>query len=127
MMVYAIIFPLFILTECQQSFKFIKGRSCVTQLILTYHYWAKALDNGCQVDVAFLDFSKAFDGVSHSVLLKKNLYVALGFLGLFLDGARDLTQRRQRMLIDGAASSWSRVCSGPPRVPWWNAPCSPTW
>ena len=49
---------------------FIKSWSCVTHLILTHHYWAKSFDNGCQVDIAFLDFSKDFDGVSHSVLLK---------------------------------------------------------
>ena len=42
----------------------------MTHLILTHHYWAKSFDNGCQVDIAFLDFSKDFDGVSHSVLLK---------------------------------------------------------
>ena len=37
---------------------FIKGRSCETQLILTHHQWATALDKGRQVDVVFLDFSK---------------------------------------------------------------------
>ena len=43
------------------------------------------------------------------------MYVALAFLGLFLDGARDLTDRRQRVLIDGAASFWSGVCTGAPQ------------
>ena len=56
------------LTEWQHCF--IKSRSCVTHLTLTHNYWAKSFDNGCQVNVAFLDFSKSFDGVSHSVLLK---------------------------------------------------------
>ena len=79
---------------------FIKSRSCVTHLILTHHYWAKSFDNGCQVHVALLDFSKDFDGVSQSVLLKR--YAALGFLDLFLDGMRvNLTDRRQRVLIEG--------------------------
>ena len=41
------------------------------ELVLTHHQWAKALDEGRQVDVAFLDFSKAFDRVSHPVLLQK--------------------------------------------------------
>ena len=44
------------LTEWQHGF--IKGRSCETQLILTHHQWATALDKGRQVDVVFLDFSK---------------------------------------------------------------------
>ena len=60
------IFPY--LTEWQHGF--IKGRSCVTQMILTHHHWAKALDDRCQVDVAFLDFSKAFDSVSLSLVKK---------------------------------------------------------
>ena len=55
------IFPC--LTEWQHGF--IKGRSCVTQLILTHYYWAKAPGHGCCEDVAFLDFSKAFGRVSH--------------------------------------------------------------
>lgn len=51
------------LSEWQHGF--IKGRSCVTQLVLTHHQWALALDEGLQVDVAFLDFS------SHPILLWK--------------------------------------------------------
>ena len=50
---------------------FVKGRSTATQLILTHHNWAKTLDDGRQVDVDFLDFSKAFDLVPHNVLLHK--------------------------------------------------------
>ena len=50
---------------------FVKGKSTATQLILTHHKWAKTLDEGRQVDVAFLDFSKAFDRVPHNVLLHK--------------------------------------------------------
>ena len=86
------------LTEWQHCF--IKSWSCVTHLILNHHYWAKSFDNSCQVGVDFLDFSKAFDGVSHSVFLKT--YAAYGFLDPFLDGMRvNLTDRRQRVLIDG--------------------------
>ena len=43
------------LTKWQHGF--IMSRSCVTHLILTYHYWAKSFDDGCQVKVAFLVFS----------------------------------------------------------------------
>ena len=57
------------LTDWQHGF--VKGRSCETQLILTHHEWATALDEGRQVDVVFLHFPKAFDKVNHSVLLKK--------------------------------------------------------
>ena len=54
--IYAHISPY--LSEWQQGF--VKGKSCETQLVLTHHHWVTALDEGRQVDVAFLDFSKAF-------------------------------------------------------------------
>ncbi|PFX27691.1 RNA-directed DNA polymerase from mobile element jockey [Stylophora pistillata] len=99
--IYDHIFPY--LTEWQHGF--VKGRSCVTQLILTYHHWAKALDGGCQVNVAFLDFSKAFDRVSHSVLLEK--LCSFGVSGSLLRWCESyFTDRRQRVLIDGVSSSW---------------------
>ena len=54
------------LTDWQHGF--IRGRSCATQLVLTHHQWTKALDDGLQVDLVFLDFAKAFNRVSHDIL-----------------------------------------------------------
>ena len=51
--------------------------------MLTHYYWAKSFDNDCQVDVAFLDFSKDFDRVSLSLV--KN--VMLGCVSLDFSGA----------------------------------------
>ena len=39
------------------------------QLVLTHRQCKKALDDGLHVDVVFLDFSKAFDRVSHVIIL----------------------------------------------------------
>jgi hypothetical protein len=50
---------------------FRKRRSCDTQLVLTIHDLAKALDSGDQIDGILLDFSKAFDKVPHNRLLMK--------------------------------------------------------
>ena len=50
---------------------FIRGRSCQTNLIAFYDPVTKALDAGVAVDVVFLDFIKAFDTVSHPILIKK--------------------------------------------------------
>ena len=50
---------------------FITGRSCVTQLVEVLDYIGSQLDNGGQVDVIYLDMSKAFDKVSHRKLLRK--------------------------------------------------------
>jgi hypothetical protein len=58
-----------ILSDEQHGFR--KRRLCDTQLVLTIHDLAKALDSGDQVDGILLDFSKAFDKVHHNRLLMK--------------------------------------------------------
>lgn len=39
--------------------------------MLTYREVIQAVDDGCLVDVVFLDFSIAFDIVNHSIVLLK--------------------------------------------------------
>ena len=100
------------LTEWQHGF--IKGRSCETQLILTHHQWATALDKGRQVDVVFLDFSKAFDKVNHAVLLQ--MLCNFGITGSLLQWCESyLSNRRQKVVLDGISSSWSDASSGVPQ------------
>ena len=45
---------------------FVKVRSTITHLLDTVHQMVRAIDHGEQTDVALLDFSKAFDSVSHA-------------------------------------------------------------
>ena len=93
---------------------FVKGRSCETQLILIHHQWATALDQGRQVDVVFLDFSKTFDKVNHAVLLQK--LCNFGITGSLLQWCESyLRNCRQRVVLDGISSSWSDVSSGNPQ------------
>ena len=59
-----------ILTDLQHGFR--SGRSCETQLITTFQDIAEMYDKkGSQIDIAVLDFSKAFDTVPHDGLLSK--------------------------------------------------------
>ena len=50
---------------------FAKGRSCLTNLISFYDLVTRLVDEGKAVDVVCLDFGKAFDTVSHGLLLQK--------------------------------------------------------
>ena len=51
--------------------EFMKGRSCLTILICYYDQVRHLVDEGKAFIVVLLDFSKAFDMVSHSIFLEK--------------------------------------------------------
>ena len=59
-----------LLSDHQHGFR--EGRSCLSNLLTTLEDWTKKIDepDNC-VDVAYLDFRKAFDLVSHKHLLLK--------------------------------------------------------
>jgi hypothetical protein len=55
--------------QVQQGF--LKGKSTTTQLLEVYHDILDSVASGNEVDVIYLDLSKAFDKVHHNLLLLK--------------------------------------------------------
>ena len=51
--------------------RFVKDRSCLTNIISFYDWLTRLVHKGKGVDVVYLDFSKAFGMVSHNILLGK--------------------------------------------------------
>ena len=63
--------PISLYVLCDEQNGFRHARSCETQLLLTVNGFATNLNNHGQTDVILLDFSKAFDKVSHQHLFHK--------------------------------------------------------
>ena len=83
---------------------FIAGRSCVTQLLEFMEDITEAIDSGKEVDVIYLDFCKAFDKVPHKRLLMK--MQKYGIKGNILNWVKAfLSERQQRVIVNGSASS----------------------
>jgi hypothetical protein len=93
---------------------FLPGVSTVTQLIEIYDQFCRAVSQGKDIRVVFLDISKAFDRVWHAGLLYK--LKQHGIKGKLLAWLMDyLKDRQQRVIINGVASPWGNIEAGVPQ------------
>ena len=98
-----------LLTPFQSGF--IQGDSTTFQLLHTYHSFLEAVDSGKEVRVVFCDISKAFDRVWHKGLLHK--LACMGISGSLLQWFQSyLSNRRQRVVLNGVESNWANVLAG---------------
>ena len=88
--------------------------SSFTQPTSVLHYIGGQLDAGKQIDIIYLDMSKAFDKVDHTKLLGR--LHQYGITGKLHDWFRSyLQERKQQVTVLGATSRELRVKSGLPQ------------
>jgi hypothetical protein len=98
-----------LLSEKQHGF--IKGRSTLTNLLESVSDWTLALDNKRTTSVIYIDFSRAFDMVSHPKLLSKlRSYNISGDLLCFITDF--LSNRSQRTRVGNSLSEIKELISG---------------
>ena len=101
-----------ILTEIQHGFR--QKRSCETQILTTCRDFIQNIEKNSQTDAILLDFSKAFDKVHHASLLNKlKLYGIRKNTFQWIQSF--LSERTQKVLVDGTESSLGSVKSGVPQ------------
>ena len=98
---------------------FMPGRSSTSQLVGVLDKIGKVLDRGEQIDVIYLDMTKAFDKVNHELLINK--LRRFGFKTNLLKQTyyywfqSYLYHRRQQVTVLGSTSSSLPVTSGVPQ------------
>ena len=93
---------------------FLNRRSCLSNLLVSLEEITALYDEGYPIDEIFLDLSKAFDKVPHQRLLYKIRNIGItGDLHKWIESF--LTNRRQRVRINGIFSDWCNVKSGVPQ------------
>ena len=93
---------------------FLKGHSCCTALVKMIDDWRLALDSKKVTGSIAIDLSKAFDSICHNLLLAKLSAYGVG------EGATKflhsyLSERRQRVKVNGIYSDWLPVYCGVPQ------------
>ena len=101
-----------LLHKTQSGFR--TQHSCKTALVHMIDSWLNALDCVKMVDVALVDFKKAFDLVDHQILLSKlKLYGIDNECLMWFNSY--LTHRQQQVFVNNSKSSFETVIYGVPQ------------
>ena len=101
-----------LLTNLNHGFR--SGYSCESQLLTTAQDLLNSFEDDKQVDIAILDFSKAFDTVPHRKLLHKLHHLGIqGPLHAWLKCF--LSKRTMKVVLEGQHSETTTVDSGVPQ------------
>ena len=96
----------------QAQHGFLRQKNCLTNLSVLEQAVINVINSKFQLDIIHIDFKKAFDVISHHLLLHK-LQVRFGISGKFLSILADfLYDRQQRVVVGGSCSALSSVTSG---------------
>ena len=98
----------------KQQFGFRRGQSTVLAILDLVSYIMEGFESGEHTGTVFCDLSKAFDCVSHELLIKKLSYYnfdprSIAFLRSYLNN------RVQRVVVDGVASAAKKMDIGVPQ------------
>ena len=93
---------------------FVKQKSTTSQLLGCMNLWTKAFENKSIVKIAYIDFRKAFDSISHKKLLA--VLENMGIRGsLYRWISNFLSGRTQTVSINNFKSTEAQVTSGVPQ------------
>ena len=93
---------------------FVQNKACNTNLLECADFLTSMASSNTPTDIIFLDFAKAFDKVSHPLLIHK--LASYGISGKALLWIKAfLSNRRQKVVLGNVASDWQPVLSGVPQ------------
>ena len=98
-----------------RQFGSLKGSSTTYCLLDLIHSWLSELENsGCYLRPCFLDFSKVFDRINHTIVITK--LIDLGVRRSIIPWICSfLTDRWQCVKLGKTVSNWLPVCAGVPQ------------
>ncbi len=101
-----------LIRDSQHGFRY--KRSCLSNLLSFYNGLFLAHDTTRSLDIVYLDFQKAFDKVPQNKLVFK--VKQLGIDCTLCNWIENwLSNRKQRVVINGTATDWAPVTSGIPQ------------